>query len=145
MPRGDGTGPPTWGRGGRGRGAGGGGDGGRRRRAGQRGGNAPTEPPPLAQPTKTADEQELTRLKRQAAAMEEQLAALGSRPAATEGGEPRTVAIINEDRCTLCGVCEAVCPTGAITLADATTVNAGKCSGCGACVEACPSEAIALG
>ncbi len=55
------------------------------------------------------------------------------------------VAYVDEQRCTLCGACQAMCPTEAIALGqDAVRVNADLCCGCGACVEVCPNEAIRL-
>ena len=53
------------------------------------------------------------------------------------------VARVDEEACTLCGACQAVCPTEAISLGDrAVKVNAEACCGCGACVETCPNDAI---
>lgn len=55
------------------------------------------------------------------------------------------VARIDEAACTLCGACQAACPTEAITLGEtAFKVNAEACCGCGACVEVCPTEAVSL-
>ena len=50
-------------------------------------------------------------------------------------------------RCTGCGVCVEVCPTGAVRLVEGGTgcyaeVDEEKCQECGVCVEACPEEAI---
>ncbi len=47
-------------------------------------------------------------------------------------------------RCTLCGTCATVCPTGAITLAGRVQTNAAECILCCACVKSCPSGAMAL-
>ena len=67
------------------------------------------------------------------------------REAARRAGNPPPVASVDEAVCTLCGACQAVCPTEAITLGEtAVKVNAEACSGCGACVEVCPSGAIRL-
>lgn len=53
------------------------------------------------------------------------------------------MAYIDEDACTLCGACQAACPTEAITLGEtAFKVNAEACCGCGACVDVCPNGAI---
>ncbi|RLC63913.1 MAG: hypothetical protein DRI48_08040 [Chloroflexi bacterium] len=50
---------------------------------------------------------------------------------------------IDVTRCTGCGACVEVCPTGAITLADAQAhVNEETCTGCGACANVCPVDAI---
>lgn len=46
-------------------------------------------------------------------------------------------------RCTGCGVCVPLCPTGAITLAEGKArVDETACTGCGACIEPCPEGAI---
>jgi ferredoxin len=52
-------------------------------------------------------------------------------------------------RCTGCGACVEVCPTGAIRLVEGETgrcaeVDQRECRGCEACVEACPEGAIML-
>ncbi len=53
------------------------------------------------------------------------------------------VAHVDEGACELCGACQAVCPTEAISFGDtAVKVSAEACCGCGACVEACPNDAI---
>jgi ferredoxin len=75
-----------------------------------------------------------------------QLDTVGSREAAQRAGNLRPVASVDEAACTLCGACQAVCPTEAITLGTtAVKVNAETCCGCGACVEVCPTGAIRLG
>ena len=63
----------------------------------------------------------------------------------TPGRNTTPVACVDEETCTLCGACQAVCPTEAITLGEvAVRVNAEACCGCGACVEVCPKGAIGL-
>lgn len=53
------------------------------------------------------------------------------------------VAYVDEEACKLCGACQAVCPSEAISLGDtAVKVSVEACCGCGACVEACPHDAI---
>ncbi len=47
----------------------------------------------------------------------------------------------NKKKCTLCGKCAAVCPTGIITLSDSVTTHAANCIMCCACVKACEVEA----
>ena len=54
---------------------------------------------------------------------------------------------VDRARCTGCGACVEVCPTGAIRLVQGATVqyaeiDAAKCRQCEACVEACPEKAI---
>lgn len=49
-----------------------------------------------------------------------------------------------EDKCTLCGLCEAVCREKAIIIDKAggtLTFNEADCNYCGRCVKACPTEA----
>lgn len=53
-------------------------------------------------------------------------------------------------RCTLCGVCAARCPAGALRLTasggeNALTFEHGRCVACGFCVRACPEGALRLG
>ncbi|MGB2986371.1 MAG: 4Fe-4S binding protein [Phycisphaerae bacterium] len=63
----------------------------------------------------------------------------------TPGSNATPVAHVDEEACTPCGACQAVCPTEAITLGEsAVKVNAEACCGCGACVEVCPNGAIRL-
>jgi heterodisulfide reductase subunit A len=62
---------------------------------------------------------------------------------------PAQVAASDEDVCIGCGVCESICPQGAVTLtagADAhSVVDPNICRGCGICAADCPSGAIQLG
>ncbi len=148
MPRGDGTGPPGAGGRGRrdGRGMGRGrGRGGRMRRALQGGRSDRTaQPPNLPRGAAPAKPRMLSPLKDQTLAMEH-LDAVRLREAARRAAHAPLVASVDEAACTLCGVCQTVCPTEAITLGEtAVTVNAEACRGCGACVEACPRGAIRL-
>lgn len=48
----------------------------------------------------------------------------------------------DEEKCTLCGVCEKACRSGAIEInGDKLTMDAQKCNYCGRCVKACPFDA----
>lgn len=51
----------------------------------------------------------------------------------------------NEERCTHCGACVTICPTGAFEL-DLSTRLVGfhdeKCVACGMCIKACPARAM---
>jgi ferredoxin len=51
----------------------------------------------------------------------------------------------NENRCFHCGVCTAVCPTGALYIerpAMSVAFERDKCSACELCVVACPAKAM---
>lgn len=50
--------------------------------------------------------------------------------------------MIDRDRCTLCGVCEKVCPYFAISMTDWVSVDTAKCFGCGLCETRCQHKAI---
>jgi heterodisulfide reductase subunit A len=54
-------------------------------------------------------------------------------------------AVIDQERCSGCRICNDLCPYAAIDFDDAravTEVNAALCQGCGVCVAACPAGAI---
>jgi len=57
------------------------------------------------------------------------------------------VADIDENVCSSCHICEALCPYQALIYDEhkhTMTVNQILCKGCGVCPSACPSEAITL-
>jgi dissimilatory sulfite reductase (desulfoviridin) alpha/beta subunit len=49
------------------------------------------------------------------------------------------------DDCTACGACAAVCPDGAIAVAESLSWDRDLCLGCLGCSDACPSGAVSLG
>jgi ferredoxin len=46
------------------------------------------------------------------------------------------------DKCTSCGTCVTVCPSGNVSLADGKPTFKGNCEHCVACVHWCPSQAL---
>lgn len=50
--------------------------------------------------------------------------------------------VVNTDKCTLCKMCEYVCPYFAITVTDHVEVDKSACFGCGLCQTRCPVDAI---
>ena len=55
--------------------------------------------------------------------------------------------IRNEERCTHCGACITICPTGAFELEPLTRrvkFDNEKCLACGLCIKACPPRAMEL-
>ena len=51
----------------------------------------------------------------------------------------------DEDRCTHCGACVVICPTGALSMDRKTmkvNFNSKKCIACELCVKACPPRAM---
>jgi len=54
-------------------------------------------------------------------------------------------AVIDEEKCSGCRICELLCPYGAISFIEdkkVCQVNEALCKGCGTCAAACPSAAI---
>ena len=52
--------------------------------------------------------------------------------------------IVDKEKCIGCGVCEANCPFGAITVEDGCAVVNDRCNLCGACVENCEPQALRI-
>lgn len=59
-----------------------------------------------------------------------------------------TVAVLDQARCSACGLCARDCPKGAITASGDTGVRisfrSSLCDACGVCVEVCPEKCLAL-
>lgn len=52
--------------------------------------------------------------------------------------------IIDQSKCTGCGLCADVCPVEAISVDETASVDVSACLDCGACVDSCVNEAISL-
>ncbi|MBF0225648.1 MAG: 4Fe-4S binding protein [Desulfobacterales bacterium] len=53
-------------------------------------------------------------------------------------------AVVDENECVACGICEQRCPMDAITIEDTAQVNLTRCIGCGVCAGSCEANAIRL-
>jgi NAD-dependent dihydropyrimidine dehydrogenase PreA subunit len=85
----------------------------------------------------------LSALKQQVELLEQQKQQLNQRITQLESGH-KAVAVIDFEKCTGCGICVSVCPTGAIEVNQHAVVNEETCNGCAACVSECPNEAIII-
>ncbi|NLG29487.1 MAG: 4Fe-4S binding protein [Chloroflexi bacterium] len=58
--------------------------------------------------------------------------------------DPRDLPVLLEERCTLCGLCEASCPQHGIRMSDKGPIFTDRehCDACGNCEDACPEGAI---
>jgi MinD superfamily P-loop ATPase len=54
------------------------------------------------------------------------------------------IAVVDEAKCTKCGLCATKCHFKAITVSDSYHLNKIKCEGCGVCAYVCPARAITL-
>jgi len=87
----------------------------------------------------------LQQLKRDVSVLEEEIKQLGDRiNTINASGPARLHAVVDASKCTACGLCEQVCPVGAIRITYIARVNTERCTGCGVCAENCPLKAIKL-
>ena len=55
------------------------------------------------------------------------------------------IAHVDPEKCIGCGMCQDICPEGAIRVENIARVNPRVCVGCGLCVANCPQGALLLG
>lgn len=65
----------------------------------------------------------------------------GAKVAARGRGAP---VVVDEDRCSGCGVCIHACAKNALSVHGAAVVDLDRCTGCGVCVTECPNQALSL-
>jgi len=53
-------------------------------------------------------------------------------------------AIVKEDLCSACGICESRCQMKAISIENYSVIDLNKCIGCGLCVTRCPEDAMTM-
>ena len=53
-------------------------------------------------------------------------------------------AVVDEESCIACGICEERCQMGAIEVTDTAQINLDRCIGCGLCVPTCDVDAIRM-
>ena len=97
------------------------------------------------------DAVDLERAKQFGAEVMARLAAGAAGPVSVPGAFPykeypdaHRAPVQDEDKCSLCGLCESLCPVGAISIRDAAVgTDAQACILCQACVKGCPEGARA--
>lgn len=89
---------------------------------------------------------ELPALKSQARAREDQMSSVRARTGKLDRGRAISlvIAVVDRDKCIACGHCQAICPTGAISIHEIADIDPMRCMGCGQCVAQCPQEAMSL-
>lgn len=97
-------------------------------------------------PHQEAKSDTLSELRKEIRSVEAALRQLESRLSHVESESPdeHLKAAVDTKQCVACGMCEAVCPAGAITLDATAHIDPLRCLGCGDCVSACPRGAISL-
>jgi NAD-dependent dihydropyrimidine dehydrogenase PreA subunit len=103
---------------------------------------------PSPDPTGTtrSRDQKIQALKRQVRAVRAELDSLEMRTRTVRDGS--TISgiriFVDTDRCVGCGICQGVCPVGAISVENVALVDSGRCTGCRLCLEQCPVGALSI-
>ena len=99
-------------------------------------------------PTKTtrSRDRKIQALKRQVQAVKAELRSLERRTGTVARGSTISgfKVSVDPDRCAGCGICQGVCPTGAISVEEIALVDSGRCTGCQLCLDQCPMGALSI-
>ena len=104
----------------------------------------------MSRPSKTTDRRaeflrRLAEVRRNLFGLHQQVSAAGQRLEKLDTGPANARrAVVDRSKCTGCGICQELCPRGAIRVTYVANVALDRCVGCGACVENCPQGAIRL-
>ena len=52
--------------------------------------------------------------------------------------------MVDQEKCTGCGICADECPAEAIRIENDKAVISEECTDCGTCVDECPDKALAM-
>ena len=100
------------------------------------------------EPTRTtrSREQKIQALKRQVHAVGAGLRSLERRTGTLTGESTASGfrVFVDSDRCVGCGICQGVCPAGAISVEEIALVDSGRCTGCRLCLDQCPMGALSF-
>ena len=65
-------------------------------------------------------------------------------PTSLARGGSRLVAVVDDDRCTGCGICITFCPSQAISVASLAAIDTMRCTGCGEGIAICSARALSV-
>jgi len=106
--------------------------------------NWPTvEQPVFSSESEPDPEQAKVFLREQVQILEQQKLQIQQRISELETGS-RSIAVVDSEKCTGCGICLDVCPAGAIEVTEKAVINDEICTGCAACIAECPNKAITI-